>query len=236
MTMQEVVSQIAFQLGFPTNKNIEEVDLEQAVNVAFTELKVAMKTPVEKTVPYATRLDLPALGINTTKVLNVYPAYPRIGMSLSSIEGANVFQVAAAVNVSSGFNNGSTLNIDPIMTELALQQVRNTLSTDFRWRYDLPNQVVYCTHRESIPVMVTVSYVPMYQDVSEITNPTWINYLIRLGLAFAKVALGRSRSKYTIEGSNVTLDGDTLLTEGNAELETIRNELGVKRSKLVIVN
>lgn len=236
MTIQEITAQVAFQLGFPTTKNIEEVDLEQAVNIAFTELKVHMKTPVEKTVPYSHRLDLKALGINTRKVLNVYAAYPKVGMSLSSIESGNVFQVAAAVNVSSGFNNGSTLNIDPIMTELALAQVRNCMTTDFQWRYDLPNQVVYCTHRDPMPVCVTVSYVPEYHDVSEITNPTWISYLIRMSLAFAKVALGRSRSKYTIEGSNVTLDGDALLTEGNAELETLRNELGPKHSKLVIVN
>ena len=236
MTIQEITAQVAFQLGFPTTKNIEEVDLEQAVNIAFTELKRYMKTPVEKTVPYATRLDLKALKIDTVKVLNVYAAYPKVGMSLSSIESGNVFQVAAAVNVSSGFNNGSTLNIDPIMTELALAQVRNCMTTDFQWHYDLPNQVVYCTHRDPRPVAVTVSYVPVYHDVSEITNQTWINYLIRMSLAFAKISLGRSRSKYTIEGSNVTLDGEALLTEGNAELETMRNERGVKSSKLVIVN
>ena len=40
-----------------------------------------------------------------------------------------------------------------------------------------------------------------------------------------KIALGRARSKYTVEGSNVSLDGDTLLSEGNAELEQIREEL-----------
>ena len=51
-----------------------------------------------------------------------------------------------------------------------------------------------------------------------------------------KKALGRSRSKYKIDGSNVSLDGDTLLAEANAELEAIRNELKVKGSKLVILN
>ena len=51
-----------------------------------------------------------------------------------------------------------------------------------------------------------------------------------------KKALGRARSKYTIEGSNVNLDGETLLTEANAELETIRTELEAKKVKLVVVN
>ena len=51
-----------------------------------------------------------------------------------------------------------------------------------------------------------------------------------------KKALGRTRSKYKIEGSNVTLDGDTLLAEANAELETIRSELNTSTSNLVILN
>ena len=236
MTMQDIVAQISFQLGFPANRNVEGLDLQQAVQIAFRELKAYMKTPVHKTVPYATRLDLKALEVDTVKVLAVYPAYPKLGMNLTSIEAGNVFQVAAAVNVSNGFAQGSILNIDPIMTELALSQVRNTLATDFQWKYDLPNQCVYCTCRQSVPAVVTISYVPEYHDVSEITNNTWIDYLVRLALAHAKVALGRTRSKYTIEGSNVTLDGETLLNEGNSELETMREELNTKRSRLVIVN
>ena len=51
-----------------------------------------------------------------------------------------------------------------------------------------------------------------------------------------KKALGRSRSKYVIEGSNVTLDGEALLTEANAELETLRTELAQKKHRLVILD
>ena len=57
-----------------------------------------------------------------------------------------------------------------------------------------------------------------------------------MSVANYKLALGRTRSKYTVEGSNVTLDGETLLAEGNAELEAIRSELDNKQHKLVIVN
>ena len=195
-----------------------------------------MKTPCNKTVPFATRLDLVALGINTTNVLYVQAAEPRIGLSLTAIDSSNVFQVAAAVNISSGYGNGNTLNIDPIMSQLALQQTRNALSTDLQWSYDQPNQVVYVTHRAPIPATITIRYVPIFSDVSEIVEPTWINYLLRLGLAYAKISLGRTRSKYVIEGSNVSLDGDNLLTEGNAELEAIRNELKAKPSKLRVLN
>lgn len=236
MTMAEIVSQVSFMLGFPVNDNIEGVSIEQGVLIAFRELKAYMRTPVNKTVPFSTRLDLPKLGINTVKVLSVQAAYPRLGMNLTSIESGNVFQVAASVNVMNGLGQGSSLYIDPIMNELALSQVRNTLATDFQWEYDLPNQCVYLAHRDPIPAAVTVRYVPEFSDVSEITNQTYIDYLVRMSEANVKKALGRSRSKYTIEGSNVSLDGETLLAEANAELEAIRTELREKRTKMVVLN
>lgn len=236
MTMDEVVGQVAFMLGLPANINVEGMDIRQAVNIAFRELKRYMKTPVNKTVPYAPRLDLVKLGINTKKVLHVQAAYPKLGLTLGSIESGNVFQVAASVNTSSTGNSGTSINIDPIMNELALSQVRNCLATDFQWTHDVPNNVVYCAHRAPVPAAVTIRYVPIYQDVSEIIGDTWIDYLVRMSEANMKKALGRSRSKYKIDGSNVTLDGDVLLSEANAELEAIRNELKTKSSKLVILN
>ena len=236
MTMEEIVDQICFMLGFPANKNVEGLQPEKAVEIAFKELKRYMKTPVEKTVPFSTRIDLESVGIHTTKILYVQAAFPRIGLTMSSIDSGNIFQVAAAVNTYSAIGNTSTINIDPIMTEMAMAQLRNTLSTDFQWKYDQNNQVVYCAHRDPRPSVITIRYVPDYKDVSEIVDETWINYLIRMSEANFKKALGRSRSKYKIEGSNVTLDGETLLTEANAELEAIRAELDTKKNKFVVLN
>lgn len=236
MTMEEVVQQVSFMLGIPANENTEDLQVEQAVLIAFRELKRYMKTPVDKTVPYSTRLDLVALGIDTVNVLHVQAAKPRIGLTLSSIDSGNVFQVAAAVNTYNSIGQTSSLNIDPIMSEIAMAQVRNTLGTDFQWHYDPNNQVIYCAHRDPRPSQVTVRYVPNFKDVSEIKSPIWVDYLVRLSEAYMKLALGRSRSKYTVEGSNVSLDGDALLQEANSNLETIRAELEDKRNKLVVLN
>lgn len=236
MKMNEIVSQVNFMLGLPANKNVEDIQVESAVNIAFQELKRYMRTPVEKTVPFSTRMDLVKLGITTNKVLSVQASRPRIGLTLSTIDSGNVFQTAAAVNVYSAIGNASAINIDPLMTELGMAQVRNTLSTDFQWRHDTLNQVIYCAHRDPVPSLVTVRYVPDYQDVSEIVGNTWINYLIRMSTANMKIALGRSRSKYRVEGSNVSLDGELLLQEGNEELDKMREELGQKRNRMIIVN
>jgi hypothetical protein len=236
MTMQEIVQQVSFMLGIPSNENVENLQVEQAVLIAFRELKRYIKTPVDLTVPFQHRLDLVKLGIKTKKILNVQCAYPRVGLVMSSIDSGNVFQVAAAVNTYSAIGQTSSLNIDPIMTEMAMAQVRNTLSTDFQWKHDVENEVVYVSHREPIPTQVTITYVPDYQDVSEIKSDTWVDYLIRMSEANMKKALGRSRSKYTVEGSNVSLDGEALLQEANAELETIRQELEARKNKLVAIN
>lgn len=236
MTMEEIVHEVSFMLGIPANENVEDLPVQEAVMIAFRELKRYMKTPVDKTVPFATRIPLKQVGINTKKVLYVQAAYPRIGLTMSSIDSGNVFQIAASVNTYSAIGNTSSINIDPIMTEMAMAQVRNTLSTDFQWKHDVLNDIVYCTHRDPRPSCVTIRYVPDFQDVSEIKNDTWLNYLIRMSEANMKKALGRSRSKYTVEGSNVKLDGDVLLQEANAELEAIRAELEGKKKKLVVLN
>ena len=236
MTMEEIVTQVSFELGLPTSKNVEKQQIEQAVLVAFRELKRYMKTPVDKTVPYARRIDLKAQNIDTLNVLYVYASYPRIGLTMGTLDSGNVFQVAAAVNVYSAIGNTSTINIDPIMTEMAMAQVRNTISTDFQWKFDIDNQVIYCAHRDPRPSAVTIRYVPNYKDVSEIKSMEWIDYLIRLSEAHMKKSLGRSRSKYTIEGSNVTLDGQTLLDEANTELNQLREELAQKKTNLVVLN
>jgi hypothetical protein len=236
MTMQEIVQQVSFMLGTPANDNTEQMQVEQAVLIAFRELKRYMKTPVDITVPFEKRLDLVKLGIKTKKVLNVQAAYPRVGLVMSSIDSGNVFQVAAAVNTYSAIGQTSSLNVDPIMTEMAMAQVRNTLSTDFQWKHDVDNEVVYVSHREPIPTQVTITYVPDYQDVSEIKSDTWVDYLVRMSEANMKKSLGRSRSKYRVEGSNVSFDGETLLTEANAELEAIRQELESRKNKLVALN
>ena len=236
MTMDEIKSEVQFLMGIPANENVEDLEIERSILIAFRELKRYIRTPVDKTVPYSTRLNLSELNIHTRTVLNVFAAIPRIGLTMNTIDAGNVFQIAAAVNTYSMIGNTTSLNIDPIMTEMAMAQVRNTLGTDFQWNFDKQNNVIYCAHRDPRPSVVTIRYVPDFQDVSEILGYTYIDYLVRMSVANYKLALGRTRSKYTVEGSNVTLDGETLHAEGNAELEAIRSELDNKQHKLVIVN
>lgn len=236
MTMNEIVEQVAFMLGIPANDNVEDLQIEKAVLIAFRELKRYIKTPTEKTVPFNTRISLKDVGIDTRRIVNVRPASPRVGITLTSLDTGNVFQLAANINSNAGIIANGLNNTDRITHQLALTQLRNTLTQDFEWKYDSNNDVIYITHSAPKPQFVTIHYVPDYKDVSEINGQMWIDYLVRLSEAYMKKSLGRSRSKYRIEGSNVSLDGETLLQEANAELEQIRNELSIKEHKLVVVN
>lgn len=235
MKMDEIVQQVNFMLGIPANSNVEELDTRQAVLIAFREAKRYMRTPCLKTVPFSRRIDLEKNGIATTVVRGVYPAQPKVGLNLSNVESGNVFQLAAAVNAGAMLNS-TVSNLDPIVNQLAMAQASNVLSTDWQWRYDLDNQVLYITCKAPIASQVTIDYVPNYKDVSEVKSKSWIDIIIRLSEAYMKKALGRSRSKYTVQGSNVTLDGEILLNEANAELESIRQEMEQKSSRLVVLD
>lgn len=233
--MDEIVQQVSFMLGIPANENVENLDVRQAVLIAFREAKRYIRTPALKTIPYSTRIDLPKAGIVTTTIRSVYPAYPKVGLNMSNVDAGNVFQLAAAVNAG-GMLNSTTSNLDPIINQLAMAQASNCLATDWQWRYDLDNQCLYITCKAPRPGQVTIDYVPDYQDVSEIKNKSWQDIIIRLSEAYMKKAMGRTRSKYTIEGSNVSLDGEILLNEANQELESIRQEMESKSNRLVILD
>lgn len=235
MTMDEIAMQVSFMLGIPANSNVEELDVRQAVLIAFREAKRYMRTPALKTVPFATRIQLEKAGIVTTCVRGVYSANPKVGLNLSNVGGGNVFQLAAAVNAGAMINS-TTSNLDPIINQLAMAQASNTLSTDLNWRHDVDNDVLYITCKAPIPSQVTIDYVPDYQDVNEVKNKSWIDIIIRLSEAYMKLALGRSRSKYTIQGSNVSLDGETLLSEANSQLEALRAEMESKTNRLVVLD
>lgn len=235
MTTGEIVDQVSFMLGIPANSNVENLDVRKAVGIAFREAKRYMRTPTFKTVPYARRLDLVKLGIPAVTVKSVYPARPKMGLNLSNVESGNVFQLAAAVNAGAMLNS-TTGNLDPIINQVAMAQASNVLATDWQWRFDKPNQALYITCKAPRPGQVTVEYVPDYKDVSEVTSLAWQDIIVQLSEAYMKLALGRSRSKYTVEGSNVSLDGDTLLSEANAQLESLRERMESKSNRLIALD
>ena len=106
-----------------------------------------------------------------------------------------------------------------------LEQIRNTTSTDLAFRFDKATNKLYINVSEGTPHRITIEYIPVFQDVSEVTSDYWIDILMRLSLAQTKVTLGRIRTRYVQSNALWSQDGDTILQEGKEELENIRQML-----------
>jgi hypothetical protein len=106
-----------------------------------------------------------------------------------------------------------------------LLQMRNTLSTDMSFKEDKEGNKLYINCAYDQPKMVTIEYIPVYESVEQVEDDYWTDIIQRLALALTKVTLGRIRSYAKQSNALWTLDGDTLLSEGNQELSDIRTRL-----------
>lgn len=104
-------------------------------------------------------------------------------------------------------------------------QIKNSMSTDLAFRFERYNNKLYINCPYDKPEKITIEYVPRYNNVEEIVSDYWIDILIRLSTALAKVALGRIRTRFTQSNALWAQDGETILSEGNEELKEIRDKL-----------
>ena len=104
-------------------------------------------------------------------------------------------------------------------------QMRNTMSTDLTFRFDKHTNFLYINCAFDKPSMITIEYVPRYDNVEEIVSDYWIDKLVLLATALTKVTLGRIRSRYTQSNALWSQDGEALLSEGNEELAALREQM-----------
>ena len=76
-------------------------------------------------------------------------------------------------------------------------QIKNTVSTDLTFRFDRHTNYLYINTSGDKPSTITIEYVPLYENVEEIVSDYWIDMIIQLATALAKVTIGRIRSRYT---------------------------------------
>lgn len=107
----------------------------------------------------------------------------------------------------------------------SLLQIRNTTSTDLAFRYDKASNKLYINISSNTPGKITIEYVPRYDNVDEIVSDYWIDVLIRMCVATAKIVVGRIRTRYTQSGAIWSQDGNEILQEGTSELSTLREQL-----------
>ena len=172
-------------------------------------------------------------------------------IDLSQVEKDNNIKISSISNVYNteslaGTANSGTVSTDPAwlgfwqtgygtrMTQwtynyvnyVTLNRIRNMVQgTDLDFREDKVHHKLYVNYSNSMPYSITLEYVPFIQTVEDVVGDYWVDILKRLSLAYAKIAVGRARTRFVQSGALWTDDGATILQEGNTELQALRERL-----------
>lgn len=237
MTLQDYVDYIKFNLtGGVLELEITDDNIANIVKLALREIQRYIDTTKYVTVPYANCIDL--TDFKCSSITKIYRTEGYIG-NPESIESGYVDPLYAQQWMA--FSNGGTMyNLNNyIMNYLSyntLSQMRNTMSTDLAFKEDKLGKKLYINTSFNRPTQITIEYVPVYEDVSEITSDYWIDILERLALALTKVTLGRVRTRFTQSNALWTQDGETILAEGTEELNNLREILRTNSNLFIPVD
>lgn len=200
---------------------IDDATIDKVVDSAFRESQRYIDITKFETLPYEKCIDLSPRHIENVNAIYRADAYSgTTSTGMADPMYATQWQVLSA--------NGNVLNQNYLMNYASwntTQQIRNTLATDLSFIYDKNTNKLYVSVSTGTPEKITIEYIPRYDDVSEVDNDFWIDVITRLSIAKTKIVLGRIRTRYTQSGALWTMDGDTLLNEGNTELTTLRDYL-----------
>lgn len=226
MNIQAYRDEIRFKLtGGVVDLELSDSAIDKAINAALREVQRYICSTRVITIPYQKCIDVKDFKINSISRIYRVEGYTDGGETLGS--GPVDPMYAAQWQMLSG--TGTLYNFQDYVYDFAswntLLQIRNTISTDLAYIYDKSSDKLYINISSNIPKNITIEFVPIYEDVSEIKSDFWIDVLMRLSVAITKQTLGRIRSKYTQTNALWTLDGDKLLEEGNAELTELREYL-----------
>lgn len=228
MELQQYVDEIKLALtGGVLELEIPDTTIGEVVKKCFREIQRYIDTTKVVTVPYANCIDL--TDFKCSSITKIYRAVGYNGDG-SSIDNSTIDPMYAQRWMA--FSSGGTMyNLNNYllnyMSYNTLLQMRNTTTTDLSYFEDKVGKKLYINVGYDQPQYITIEYVPIYQDVNEIVSDYWIDILQRLSLATTKIVLGRIRSRFTQSNALWTQDGETMLSEGNAELTELREVLRV---------
>lgn len=199
--------------------------IDSVINAALREVQRYIDSLKFITIPYSRCIDLKDYKVNA-----VASVFRTVGLGDSDTTTSGISSVdpmwAAQWQL---LGTGSMLNFNNYLSNYAayntMLQIRNTTSTDLAFIFDKHEDKLYINTSIGEPTNITIAYIPRFDSVEEVFSDYWIDVIIRLSVALAKVTLGRIRTRYNQSNALWTSDGDTILAEGNAELTQLREEL-----------
>ena len=227
MQMSAYTDEIKLALtGGVLDLELDDAALQKIVNSALREIQRYICSTKIITLPYQRCIDLKPYNPNS--VTNVYRARADASTSNSEYDYSGVDPVQVGLWQLTS-NTGNMYNFTDYVSRFAswstMQQIGNTLSTDLTYYYEDDTKQLYINTSLDQGSAVTIEYVPRFDSVDQIKSDYWIDVLMRMSKAIAKITVGRIRSKYTQTNALWQNDGSTILAEGTAELEELRTQL-----------
>ena len=227
MTLQEFVENIKMELtGGILELEIDDNTIGKIVKQALQEVQRYIDETKLVEVPFASCIDL--TDFKHSSIIKVFRTSPIGDLSNTNNGISSVDPMYAQVWLAYS-NGGSMYNLNNYLTNYmsynTLLQLRNTTSTDLAFKEDKHDNKLYINVSGGNPQSIAIEYVPIFEDVSEIKTDYWKDILQRLALALVKRVLGRIRTFAKQSNALYTIDGDTMLEEGNRELSELREIL-----------
>lgn len=232
MTLTDYIDYIKLELtGGVLELELTDEMIGKIVNSALKELQRYIDETKFITVPFASCIDMK--GFKCSSITHIYRTEGYAGDATSGMTGSDVDPAYAQMWMM--FSGGSSMyNLNQyVMNYLSyntLLQMKNTLSTDLAFKYNKIEEKLYINSAFDSPKSITIEYIPIFENVEQITSDYWIDILKKLSCALVKRILGRIRTRYTSSSSLWQQDGNTLLEEGNTEINNIRETLRVNDS------
>lgn len=200
--------------------------LARLVNSALREVQRYIDTTKIITIPYKACIDMAEYKVSSVSRVFRVNGYVIADSDIDNAAAYTDPMYMGMWQMLSG--NGNLYNFDDWAYSYSAWntalQIRNTLSTDLAFRFDKSSNKLYINCAWDKPEKITIEYVPYYTDVSEVTSDFWIDIILRLSIALAKVAIGRIRTKFTQSNALWSLDTN-ILAEGQEELNNLREQL-----------
>ena len=227
MQMSAYTDEIKLALtGGVLDLELDDAALQKIVNSALREIQRYICSTKIITLRYQRCIDLKPYNANSVR--NVYRARADASTSYSEYDYSGVDPVQVGLWQLTP-NTGNMYNFTDYVSRFAswstMQQIGNTLSTDLAYYYEDDTKQLYINTSLDQGSAVTIEYVPRFDSVDQIKSDYWIDVLMRMSKAIAKITVGRIRSKYTQTNALWQNDGANILAEGTAELEELRTQL-----------
>lgn len=231
MNREGYIDEIQFRLtGDILETEIDEAGFSKILDMSLREVQRYIRDTQIKTVPFERCIDLNKWTDEDgqpIKVMGIDNVYRSTAISVS---GSGTYSAdPVAMQYYTLYGTGTMRNFQSqlynLMSYNTMSQIQNTMSTDLIFKFDKYTNKLYINTSSGVPSTITIEYIPRFDRVEQIQSDYWIDILIQMAVANAKIIVGRIRTRYTQSNALWTQDGETMLQEGTTELQELRQHL-----------